>query len=1156
MKAFTFTCVFLTLAASAALQAQTTTGQITGTVQDASRAAVPEAQVAAIQVDTGLKREAKTDDRGYYSFPLMPPGAYRVTVQKEGFRPVSQTGIRLSLDEVARVDLMLEVGAVAESIEVKASAIQVDRETAALGTVMESSKILNLPLNSRNPFALALLAPGVLPGRGFGDLFNTAAGFRINGGRANSNEILIDGVTNVAPAANPIAVVAILPSPDALEEFKIQTNSYAAEYGRSGGGVVNMLMRSGTNKYHGSAFEFLRNSKLDANDFFANRAGTALGTFQRHQFGFTLGAPAVKDKLFYFVNYEGLRQRTASNINPTVPTALERKGDFSQSRQIVANACLPTQIYDPVTTRRNPAGTGFVRDAFPGNVIPATRQDGVGSRMTQYYPLPTSSGAACSAANNFFSAKKEQVETDQFNAKVDWNASSRNKFFTGINWRSYERAVPNHFGTIADSTGGQGGDRIPGRGARLDYTRIQTPSFLLNFRAGAIRLERIIGEFPANFHMADVGFPAALENVMRRPLSFPRTLVTGYAGLGRNGEADYTFQSGTTYSWNASATWVRSNHTVKFGLDTRVNQSFEDSGFGTSGDYSFARSFTQGPDPNAPRADRGNGVASLLLGTGTGFVQVLPPLLTSNNYTALYFQDDFRVTPRLTVNIGLRWDVENGRKDRFNQLSYFDFDAASPLAQKSGLANLRGGLRFTSKDSPRQFDTDWNNFGPRLGIAYSLNSSTVIRSGYGIFYLPYVGMAVGGASGNNGFLANTAWVSSLDGLTPVNYFSNPFPGGIEPNPSNPTPLVTATGQNLGSVRDGAIERFARVGYTQQWNFNIQRVLAGNLMLEAAYIGSKGTKLMDNGWQLNQLTAEQLALGSRLQELVPNPLVGSITSGALAQPTVTRGQLLRPYPQFLNVLDFRPAAASSIYHAAQFRLQKQFAHGSGGLISYTTGTLIDDSAGATVGGGGPAPAHQNAYDRRSDRSVSSQDTSQRFVTSAVYALPFGRGRSFGNAIPVWIDKAFGGWRANAILTFATSVPLALTAPNNSNAFSDAQRPNVNGDPALPGGRSTTDKLLQWFDTTKFSQPAAYTFGSTGRTLPNVRGDGTKNLDLSLFKEFPFMESRRLEFRAEAFNLTNTPQFELPNLAIGNSNFGVVTGQYNNPRQIQLGIKLVF
>ncbi|MCL5745243.1 MAG: Plug and carboxypeptidase regulatory-like domain-containing protein, partial [Acidobacteria bacterium] len=481
------------------VNAQTTTGQITGVIQDASKAVIPGAKITASNVQTGLKREASTNDLGYYSFPLLPPGEYKIAAEKEGFRSVTRTGITLNVDDVARVDLVLELGAISSSVEVTAAAAPIERETAAMGTVVDGAKIVNLPLNSRNSFSLALLVPGVVPGRGFGDLFNNAAGFRINGGRANTNEMLIDGITNVAPAANPIAVVAIMPSPDALQEFKVVTNSYSAEYGRSGGGIVNMVMRSGTNQYHGTLFEFLRNSKMDSNDFFANRTGTPLASFQRNQFGFTFGGPVKHDKLFYFVNYEGLRQLAASTANLTVPTVAERDGNFSQSFQKVGNQCLPVSVYDPVTTRA--VGSGYVRSPFPGNIIPASRMDPVGVKMAGYYPLPNTPGNACTNTNNFFSAMKDPVSSNQVNGKVDWNATDRDKVFVGLNWRSYDHTAPNHFGNIAGSTGVIGGDSIPGRGARIDYTRVQTPSFLLNFRMGVTRLERVMAPYPNDFDL-------------------------------------------------------------------------------------------------------------------------------------------------------------------------------------------------------------------------------------------------------------------------------------------------------------------------------------------------------------------------------------------------------------------------------------------------------------------------------------------------------------------------------------------------------------------------------------------------------------------------------------------------------------------------------
>jgi hypothetical protein len=501
--------------------------------------------------------------------------------------------------------------------------------------------------------------------------------------------------------------------------------------------------------------------------------------------------------------------------------------------------------------------------------------------------------------------------------------------------------------------------------------------------------------------------------------------------------------------------------------------------------------------------------------------------------------------------------LENGRDERFNQLSWFDFNAKSPLAGSvPGYPNLQGGLRFVGIDADRQFDLDRNNFGPRAGLAYSLNSKTVLRSGYGIFYLPYVGAATGGAAGTNGFLANSRWVSSLDGLTPLNYLSNPFPQGLDLPTGSSQGLLTSVGQDLAGARDGAIERGSAVGYAQQWNLNLQRELPGRVSVEMAYAGSKGTFLPDEGWQLNQLTATQLALGPALQQLVPNPFAGTITSGPLASPTVSRAQLLRPYPHFLNVKNFKPSSASSTYHGFQLRVQKQFAQGLNLLMSYSSGKVITDSDGTAGQAAALLTAHQDSYNRRASRSISAEDVSQRFVLSYVWDLPFGKGKRVGGTWPTWVNHIAGNWQVNGITTFATGTPLEITAPNTSQSFSDVMRPNVTGNPALDANRSIDEKLAKWFDTSVFTQPAPFTFGNGPRTLPNVRSDGISNFDFSLFKVFPMGEKRFLQLRGEFFNVFNTPEFGLPGRTLAAAGFGTVANQANTPRQAQIGLRLVF
>lgn len=1139
---------------------QSTTGAVVGTIADPSAAGVPQARVVATEQRTNLTAETVSDASGAYAFPALRPGMYRIEAEAAGFRKAVRSGVEVRVNDRLEINIAMLLGAVSESVEVTGAAPLVESQSGAVGNVIENRKITDLPLNARNPFQLALLSPGVVPSPAFGNAFNTSAAFIINGNRANVSEMLIDGVTNSVPAANPIVVVSLFPSPDALEEFKVQTNGYAAEFGRSGGGIINMVLKSGTNQFHGVLYEFLRNSKMDANDFFANRAGRTIPSFKRNQFGGTIGGPIKRDKAFFFVNYEGLRQRTRGQQTGTTPTPAERSGDFSQSFQLVAGRCTPVQIYDPLTTRANPAG-GFLRDLMPGNIVPQSRFDRVGSRIVTFFPTPNAAGAACTGINNFLSDKVASSTTNEVDAKLDWAPTDKNKFTLGLGYRTRLDLAPNHYGNIA-STSILPGDSMPARSGRLEYNRTHSPTLLFQARFGVTRLERHQdSNVGPEFSLTELGFPAGLDLQMVRPLGFPVFTFAGYVGMGRGSQ--FLDQRGTSYMWVGNATKIAGRHQFKMGVEYRVNQSMEGVGNDTSGTFAFDRTYTQGPNPTAPSVDRGNPIASLLLGTATsGGAGVLPYVFTSNPYMALYVQDDYRVTNKLTLNVGLRWDVEKGRNERYNQLSFFDFDAASPLASATAVPNLRGGLRFVGVDGNprRQFDTDANNLAPRFGFAYSVNEQTVVRGSYGIFYMPYIGAAAGWASGINGFLSSTAMTASTNGLNPTDLLSNPFPRGLQQPTAPGSGLNTNLGQDFGaSGRDGAIDRSARVGYSQQWNLNVQRQLPGRLALEAAYVGNKGTKLTDGplGPQLNQLTPQQLSLGNQLLQTVPNPFQPYVRTGPLSQARVTQAQLLRPYPQFLSLYNFRPAMGSSIYHGFQARVEKRYSSGLTLLASLTTGKLIEDTS-QTVGFLGSAPTHQDVYNRRASRSLASQDVSRRLVFSYVYDLPFGRGKSLGSTMPRALDAVIGHWQVNGILTLSTGVPLAIAnAQNNSQAFSATQYPNVNGQSAaMAGGRGTDEKLARWFDTSVFSQPAPFTFGSGPRVLPDVRADGIRGMDFSVFKDIPIREAMRVQFRAEMFNVTNTPNFAPPGQAFGNPAFGVVNSQFNTPRQLQLGLKFYY
>ncbi|MEP7361621.1 MAG: TonB-dependent receptor [Acidobacteriota bacterium] len=1132
------------------LSAQTPTAQVTGRVTDASGAVVPSVEVVITNTGTGLIRKTETNDSGYYTLAILPPGEYRLAVSKEGFRASSRTGITLLVDQVARIDVQLEVGNVSDSVEVRAEAPTVESGNAALGTVVSSSQIRNLPLNSRNPLRFVYLVPGFTPSPNFSDQFNRASSFRINGGRSNMNDVFIDGVSNSPPASNSFLSYAVFPSPDAIQEFKVQTNAYAAEYGRTGGGVINMVMRSGTNQFQGVVYEFLRNSKLDSNNFFANRSGAKLPSFKRSQFGFAGGGPIVRDKAFFFVNYEGLRQGTAATLAGTMPTSRQLAGDFSQSTQLVGAQCLPVMLYDPMSTRPAPTGSGSVRDPLPGNVVPSNRINPVASKVSAFFPQANLPGAACSGVNNFFSSGTAKFNVNQVDTKVDYAPTASDRLFAGLSYRKSTQTSANQYQNIAYTDFQSAGFKIPSWSARLDYTRIQRANLIFNVRAGFSTVSQDSPPVvPDGFTFSSLGFPSSLESQVLHPLAFPSFTFDGYNGLGQNYASPLeTFQ---TYSLAASATWIAGRHSLKFGLDQRLNHIGSSLKLYTSGLYQFSRGFTQGPNPNVAAGNLGNSIASFLLGAGGGYVANLPSIYTSNLYTGLYVQDDFKATSRLTLNFGLRYEIETGKKDRFGQLAWFDYDAPSPLAGPSGLAGLKGGVRAQGSTANSQYPTSWKNIGPRFGFAYSINPKTVLRGGYGIFYLPYIGQAAGNATGTEGFSTQTAWVGSIDGLTPTNLLSNPYPTGLLQPSGSSLGLLTNVGQAMTTAIDrGSIHS----SYVQQWNFHLQHELPGRIVIEPAYVGNKGSRLVDGGWEMNQLTTDNLSLGSSLQQLVANPFFGLIKNGALASAQVARGQLLRPFPQYTSVTNYRPTSASSSYHAFQMRVQREFGKSASFLMSYTAGKLIDDSEG--VGTGGVDSGHQDAYYRRAERAVSPQDVSQFLVLSGLYELPFGSKKAVGSGWPGWLNQVAGNWQINGIFTVGTGVPLALTAANTSGLYSALERPNVVGDAALSGSRSTSEKLQRWFNTAAFAQPAPFTLGNAPRTLPNVRAPGTKGVDFSLFKNFPFGERRYVEFRAEFFNLTNTPNFGLPGVAANVGTFGVISTQANSPRQIQFGLKIYF
>ncbi len=1145
------------LLSACAVFAQGTTAQIVGRIFDPSGSAVPGALIKVTNVDNGSAREAQSNDSGSYVLPLLLPGNYRLMITKDGFRPVSRTGITLLVDQVVRIDQELELGSIAQEVQVSATAAALEQDTSALGQIVDSSKLQSMPLNGRSTFRLVQLTPGVLstPSASgqFGDVpVNTVfdSSFSVNGGRHGSNEILVDGVPATSGFLNQITTI---PSVEATQEFKVQSSGMSAEYGRFGGGVMNVSTRSGTNQLHGSMFEFLRNSALDANEFFNNRAGRQKPPFRMNQFGFAAGGPVWLGKLydgrnrtFFFGDYQGTRWTRGDVFSASVPTALERTADFSRS---LDNQGRMINVFDPTTTRRDPANAAqFIRSPFPGNRIPDSRMDPVGKAIVGFYPAPTSAGDPLTQLNNFGSNAARTVNVNQGSIRIDHNFSERYRVFGRYARVGTDLAQPDYFGN--EATGGAGAaGRTPfhQQTAGFDQSIILNPQTVLSVRFGFARWYQLRATRGYGFDQKKLGLPASLVSQFQIPV-FPSMAIEGYAAMANN---NYLSNGNDTYSLLSSVSLLRGKHNLKIGGDVRQRRLNFFQLVNGGGGYTINRVLTRGPNPNVVAANAGHAIASLLLGVGSGTVNMAAGNSLLQWYTAGYVQDDIRVSTRLTLNLGLRYETESPFTERRNQLAWFDTAVASPVTNTQ-FPKLLGGLDFSKPGSRHIFNWDRNNISPRAGLAFTLNQKTVLRAGAGLFYAtPEYATNATGFTPDAGFSSVTQFVGSLDNLTPFDYLQNPFPSGLQQPSRQTLGAATQLGQSL-NLWDARI----RTPYSIQWNLNIQRQLPGALLVDAAYSANRGVAL-SRQFDIDALDPKFLSLGTGLQQLVSNPFAGKITSGSLAQAQVQARQLLLPYPQFTGVTLVNSTIGNSIYHSFQIKLERRLSRGAGFLLAYTAGKLISDvpnSLGTVGTQQNNAVAVQNPYDLRSERSVAGMDVSQSFTLSGVFELPFGPNQRWLSNVKGFAARFIQGWQLNGITTYRTGFPLVVTVPAVPGG---GNRPNSTGrSSGLSNDRSRAEKIDRWFDTSAFTIPAAFTFGNVSRTLPDVRGPAMLNFDVSLFKNTRLTERVMLQFRAESFNVANAPHFWLPNTALGNLQAGRITETTALPRVNQLALKLIF
>lgn len=1115
--------------------AQAVNARLSGVVHDQTGALISGARVVATNTETNASTTANTNGSGEYVLLNLPTAIYRLEVEAPGFSRYVQTGLKLDVGQSASVDISLQLGSTNDTVQVSADTVQIQTGTTTISAVVNGDSMRNLPLNSRNTYSLLALTPGFAGS--IGNNYNSVS-YSINGSRSGYTDVLVDGSPGGFPTVNGNSGTGVFPSVDAINEYRVMGQNYPAEYGRSQGGIVNVAFKNGANAFHGTLFEFARNSAFDSNDFFSNRNKKSLPNFQRNQFGGNFSGPIRRDKTFFLVSTELLRSSSFISTTTTVPTDDQRNGDFSKT--FTASGAL-VKIYNPFTTRANPSGSGYIRDQFDSNVIPKSRQSIAGQTIMNYYPKANVTGNTLTGANNYFATSTDDVRIDSWDVRIDHKLSPKQSIFGRYSDRFYDDNPQPLFPKELSQAEGRIEQRNWMRNFVFGYTLTPTSSLLYDARLGFSRTLYDYLNAGLGFNASDLKLPSLLNNGGGLPI-FPVISASNYVQLGNSDNRHNAFM---TYSLLQSVTWTHGRHTFKFGLDSRMIRVNDRESRDTSGSFNFNAGFTQGPNPSTASTAAGNAIASLLLGTpnNADLIKAFKDAATQSYYFGGYAQDDWRITPKLTLNLGLRYDLDTPRTERYNRMNYFDPTAASPLAAASGISSLHGGLVFVGVNGHdrHQFNTDTNNFAPRVGLAYAASEKTVFHAAYAIVYGPSA-QAAAGTIGPYGFRVQNDMVTSLDTITPYNTLDNPFPNGLQPATGSSAGLATGA----GGVIQGFIQNTV-TPYSEQYAFNIEHTLKGDAALHIGYAGNRGLKLQqsrEDGIDFNQLPLSAMSLGSKLNELVDNPFYGVIKSGALAASKVSRAQLLKPYPQFTNVQPLFLPGGQTKYDALQVRYDKRFHGGLQVNASYVWSKSYDNGV-----------SHQDSYNPMRDFAVSSQHIPHRFVAGYLYQLPFGRGRAFGANISRTMDMLVGGWQVNGITTIQSGGPLQISASNVSGLGNPKSYANWNGDnPTLSG--DVHNRLTRYFNTAAFSQPAAFTLGNAPAYFSQLLAPGLNSTDFSLFKEFHPFERGSIQLRAESFNVFNHVQFGAPNTSVSSSSFGQITSQANSPRQMQFGAKLLF
>jgi hypothetical protein len=1172
-----------------ALHAQTTYGSIVGNVLDASGAAVANTEVVLTNLGTNEKRTETTNVDGLYQFVNLPPASYSVSVEKTGFKRIVRTPVVVQTETTSKIDIALEVGAVNQTVEVTAQTPLLTPESSSLGQVIDERKTVELPLNGRNPLNLVALVPSVVPQGGSMSNPNGQnpfawGNYQIGGGMANQSMVWLDG----SPVnGSYINITALIPTQDSLQEFKVATNNLSPEYGRFAGGVVNFTTKSGTNSLHGTLWEYLRNKDLNANTFFNNSNGTQRGAFTQNQFGFNVGGPVIipklihgKDKTFFFVDYEGFRLRQGASYTETVPTAAQRTGNLASLA-----ASQNVNIYDPLTTC-NTAGSGYPRVCgpgetpgsrlqFPGNVIPANRINPTSMKMLGLYPLPNAPGQA-TGVSNWVSNASQGGNNNETVARIDQNVSEKQHISARYSYWGNLNLPNDPFqnGVCQDRCT----ETFNTNNFVLADTYAFSPTTIMEIRLSYQRFKYDRTPSTLGYDLTQLGLPAFLNSqAVFRDLPIP--IINGFdtnGTFGSAGAGSVIIDRNDNYRAAGTLTKITGNHTFKVGAEfLRLTHNYAQTNNPT-GTFNFDPGLTAANGFNT--GGSGLGLATFLLGYPTGGNASSPALIAAQQlYPAVFFNDDWHVTPKLTLNLGVRWEHSGPWTERYNRISWFNPNQLNVPLLAAGIS-VPGNLNLVNADGNSYrsgIAPNWTQFAPRTGLAYQITRKTVFHAGYGLFWLP--NDVAWDTSPNNDSLNSygTPILSTIQAGVPACYpancnggsavngsgaytIANPFPGGIisppgrSPNYANALLGNSITGNLLSNP----------YGYAQQWNADLQQELGNGFLIDVAYGGAKGTHLPINSPQLNQMPDQYLSLGTSLLDSVPNPFYGVITTpgSSLAAPTVTRNQLLRPFPEYNGVSYAGAGIGNSTYQSLQVKAEKRFSGGNSILVAYTHAKLISDTDTVTgwleAGGTGGI---QNWNNLKAEKSLASFDTPDRLVVSYILDIPVGKGRKFLTNANGFVNAALGGWGVQGVTTLQSGFPLHLTmnSGNVNSPGSGSQRPNV-----VPGCNKSTSgsassRISNWYNTSCFVQPDEFTFGNESRTDPNLRSAGIAQWDFSAFKSFAVVPDKvNLQFRAEFFNIFNRVQFGYPGQSILSSSAGVVTSQQNLPRLVQFALRLTF